>query len=232
MMHIHNILFDLDGTLSDPAEGIVNAIMHALDQLGIEEKSPAELTSFIGPPIVGSFRQRYRMNLEEANKAVAIYRKYYGSKGKFENQLYPGIPDLLHDMTGRGLKLYVATAKPEGFAREILEHFGIMGHFSGMVGATLDHSRSEKEDIIRLLLQHYRLEPARCLMVGDRMYDLEGARACGMKAIGVSYGHGSQRELELAAPLALARDVRELGQVLTQFTSAEGPSPGSYSRTV
>lgn len=217
---IQNILFDLDGTLSDPAEGILKAILHATGQLGLREEKPRELTRFIGPPIVHSFKQRYGLSDEAAGEAVRIYREYYGSQGKFENRLYPGIEELLETLSGKGLHLYVATAKPEGFAREILEHFRIMRYFRGMVGASLDHSLSEKEDIIRLLLANYGLDPATCLMVGDRRFDLEGARKCHMQAIGVLYGHGEEEELKAQAPLALAATVEELQEILLDHSRA------------
>jgi phosphoglycolate phosphatase len=209
-----SILFDLDGTLSDPKEGLVRAVLYALDQLGIAEHQPEELDSFIGPPLRESFQRRYGMDSEGAEEALRLYRVYYSDRGLYENAVYPGIPELLGGLRTRGFRLFVATSKPTVFAVQILAHFGLDVHFEGIVGANLDSSRNEKAEVIAHLLTTYSVDPAQAVMVGDRKYDLIGAQAHGMRSIGVEWGFGGWEELQAHGAHAIAADVAALQRLL------------------
>lgn len=211
---IQSILFDLDGTLSNPRDGIIGGLLYALDQLGIAEAAPDELDSFIGPPMRESFRLRYGMDADAAEEALRLYRVYYSDRGLFENAVYPGIPELLAALNARGFRLFVATSKPTVFASQILAHFGLDTHFEGIVGANLDNTRNEKAEVIAHVLTTYTLDPARALMVGDRKHDLIGAQAHGMRAIGVEWGFGGREELAAHGAAAIAADVPDLEALL------------------
>lgn len=209
------ILFDLDGTLTDPGVGIVNSVLYALRRYGIEG-DPQFLRRFVGPPLINSFMEFYGFTEEQAREAVEYYREYYRVRGIFENRLYPGIPELLAALTERGKKLALATSKPTVFARQVLAHFQIDCYFAEelIVGSYLDGRRTEKAEVIAAVLALLPPEREKVVMIGDRKYDVAGARANGIAAIGVTYGYGDQAELEEAKPAALVHSVPELGQFL------------------
>lgn len=211
------VLFDLDGTLTDPGEGITRSVEYALRAYGIEVKDRRELYPFIGPPLADSFSRFYGFSEAEAKRAVEKYREYYRDRGIFENRVYNGIPELLDALKKEGFKILLATSKPEEFAQRILERFGLLSRFDTVAGATMDGSRVEKEDVIRYALEHTRLAPRECVMVGDRRFDVEGARRVGMPAIAVLWGYGSREELESAAPAALAETPKELLSAILAF---------------
>lgn len=204
-MHINDVLFDLDGTLTDPGEGITNSVIFSLERFGITVSNRAELYKFIGPPLLYSYKEYYGFSESDAKLAVKYYREYFSEKGIFENRVYDGITDMLGKLRGNNIRLSVATSKPEPFAVKILEHFGLTEYFSLVAGATMDETRSEKHEVIEYALRGLRIEDkARCIMVGDRKHDILGAKKNGLKSVGVLYGYGSRGELETAGADMLA----------------------------
>lgn len=204
-MHINDVLFDLDGTLTDPGEGIANSVIFSLERFGITVSNRAELYKFIGPPLLYSYKEYYGFSESDAKLAIKYYREYFSEKGIFENRVYDGITDMLGKLRGNNIRLSVATSKPEPFALKILEHFGLTEYFSLVAGATMDETRSEKHEVIEYALRGLRIEDkARCIMVGDRKHDILGAKKNGLKSVGVLYGYGSRGELETAGADMLA----------------------------
>ena len=192
-------LFDLDGTLTDPGLGITNSVAYALGKYGITVEDRRELYPFIGPPLRQSFSEFYGFDEEKTKEAVAFYREYFSEKGLFENEVYEGIPEVLSQLKQAGKKLLVATSKPEEFTNRILEHFGLAEYFDFVAGATMDETRNEKADIIAYALEQIAdADKSKIVMVGDRKFDILGARENGIDSIGVLYGYGSRTELEEA----------------------------------
>lgn len=212
-MRYDTILFDLDGTLTDPGVGITNAVMYALEKHGVVETDRSRLYRFIGPPLIESFERFYGWSHEEAVRGLADYREYFGSKGIFENEVFVGVPDLLSTLKKCGCKIVLATSKPELFARQILEHFELLGYFDGVHGATMDEKRNKKVDVIAWALKHTQ-DVGCAVMVGDRFYDIEGAKANGIDSIGVLFGYGDEPELRDAGATYLVRSVEELAALL------------------
>lgn len=198
------VFFDLDGTLTDPSAGVLASVRYALGSLGEKIPEEAVLRSFIGPPLADSFARVLGMTPQRANEAIRLYRVYYGQGGMFENSVYPGVPQLLGTLKKQGRLLVLATSKPEEFAREILAHFDLLQVFDFLGCATMDDRRRHKADVISYALAGLALSPQDCVMVGDRCFDVAGARKNGMDCIGVSYGFGSTRELLDAGAAALA----------------------------
>lgn len=204
-MHINDVLFDLDGTLTDPGEGITNSVIFSLEKFGITVSNRAELYKFIGPPLLYSYKEYYGFSESDAKLAIKYYREYFSEKGIFENRVYDGITDMLGKLRGNNIRLSVATSKPVPFAVKILEHFGLTEYFSLVAGATMDETRSEKHEVIEYALRGLHIEDkARCIMVGDRKHDILGAKKNGLKSVGVLYGYGSRGELETAGADMLA----------------------------
>ena len=207
------ILFDLDGTLTDPKEGIINSIQHALRRYGISRKDE-ELLYFIGPPLHISFMDFFPTEAE-AQQAVAVYREYYATRGIYENLLFDGIPALLQKLKQQGKVICLATSKPQSFAQQILQHFRIDDYFDVIVGANMDGSRTEKAEVIaEVMRQLPLLRPETAVMIGDRKYDIIGARAHGLDTIGVTFGYGSPEELEKEKPNHIADSVTDLATLL------------------
>lgn len=193
------ILFDLDGTLTDPGIGITNSVMHALKKYGIEVEDRTELYKFIGPPLNESFEKYYGFSHEEAMQAIEYYREYYRVNGIYENLLYDGVEDLLKTLYENGKIIILATSKPEVFAKEILRHFGIEKYFSYIAGSNLDGTRVAKADVIEYALKEAGVaDKSLAVMVGDREHDIIGAKKNGLDSIGVLFGYGSRTELENA----------------------------------
>jgi phosphoglycolate phosphatase len=208
------VLFDLDGTLTDPYVGITTTFLHALRGLGQPLPDEATLRSWIGPPLHDTFRA-YLGDEVLALRGVALYRERYRAQGMYENRVYDGVPELLAALRGAGARLFVATSKLIGPAQGILEHFGLAEYFHGVVGATLDNSLATKEQIVAATLDLLTLdERSACVMVGDTAYDIEGARANDVPCIAVSYGYGTLASLEAARPFAVAATVDELAGLL------------------
>ncbi|WP_144940192.1 HAD family hydrolase [Pseudomonas alabamensis] len=199
-MHQHTILFDLDGTLTDPRLGITRSIQHALARLGIDEPDLTRLEPFIGPPLLQAFMQFYGFDEAKAWDAVNHYRERFRVTGLYENQVFEGIPALLSTLAEQGRTLYIATSKPWEFAREIARHFAFDRHFKMIYGSELDGTRTNKVELIRHLLDEERLDPAQTLMIGDRKHDLIGARSNGLQSVAVGYGFGSREELLAESP--------------------------------
>lgn len=214
-MRFDTVLFDLDGTLTDPALGITNSIIYSLNKFGISVNDRSELYFFIGPPLVDSFMKYCGFSKEKAETAVEYYREYFKDKGLFENSVYTGIPELLETFKKSGVKIILATSKPHIFAEKILKHFDLYKYFDLIVGATLDGSLGEKSDIIAAALKQIeRINLSRTAMVGDRKFDIEGAIQNGITPIGVLYGYGDKKELETAGAKLIAKDVDQLKSLL------------------
>lgn len=210
-------LFDLDGTLTDPAPGITASVAHALERFGIEVSDRAELNKFIGPPLVYSFKTFYGFSDDTAKQAVSYYRERFSAGGLYENEIYPGIADLLRCIKAEGGRVILATSKPEEFASMILEHFGILEHFEFVAGNTLDETRPEKRQVIEHILANYpEISSENAVMVGDREYDVLAAKEFALPSIGVLFGYGTFEELTKAGADALASDTAELRALLIE----------------
>jgi len=191
---IEAILFDLDGTLTDPKIGITRCIQHALNRLGEPSIHSDQLTWCIGPPLISSFVTLLN-NEQKAEKALSIYRERYNKKGLYENELYPDIKNILTELCSNNFDLYLATSKPEVYARKILDHFGLQEFFKGIHGSELDGKNSDKTELLSHILKVHNLKPAATLMVGDRKYDIIGANNNEINVLGVLYGYGDKQEL-------------------------------------
>lgn len=215
MQQWQTVLFDLDGTLTDPGEGITNSVAHALRRMGYEVPEREALYKFIGPPLVDSFCRYYGMTPEQGVQAVACYREYFADRGLFENLVYPGIPELLAELKQQGKTVLVASSKPEFYVRKILDHFALSQYFDVIAGASMDQSKVEKSLIVAEALQRAGVQDhSTAVMVGDREFDVQGARTVGLPCIGVLFGYGSSAELTAAGALALAADVAQLRGLL------------------
>lgn len=209
------ILFDLDGTLTDSAPGILNSVRYACRKLGLEMPSETTLRKFLGPPLIDSFRQLVGLSDAEADRAVSAFREYFPTKGIFENEVYPGIPALLADMKAAGKTVLIATSKPEEFAKRIMEHFNLAQYCDFICGATLDETRTDKAEVIAYALKTAGItDKTGIVMVGDREHDVLGAKKNGLPCIGAVYGYGTAGELTDAGATALADTVDELHKLL------------------
>lgn len=208
------ILFDLDGTLTDPGMGITNSVMYALKEMGCEVPERKALYKFIGPPLHDSFSQFYGMSESEAVEAVRQYRVYYRDKGIFENDVYDGIPEMLDALKKAGKRLVLATSKPEEFAKIIMAHYGLDKWVTEIAGATMDKARGTKGKVIAYALEGFGIDPATAVMVGDREHDIIGGRENGLPGIGVTFGYGSREELENAGAVAVVDSPAELTKLL------------------
>lgn len=207
-----SILFDLDGTLTDSGEGIMNCAALALERLGIPIPPRDTLRVFVGPPLHDTFRQ-FGVPEDQVDEAIRIYRSRYVPVGKFENTPYPGIRELLEKLRAQGNRLYVATSKPEEMAVEVLEHFDLAHFFDHICGASLDRSRIAKDAVISYLLQLHGAD-GQMVMVGDTVFDVLGAAAHGIPAVGVAWGYGSVEEMKKAGAAAIAVTMDELLSIL------------------
>ena len=209
------ILFDLDGTLTDSGEGIINCAILAQEHFGCPIPSRDEMRVFVGPPLHESFI-KHGVPADKADEAVAVYRSRYIPIGKYENTPYPGIRELLEALKAEGHTLYVATSKPEGMSVDILEHFDLAKYFDRICGATMDTSRSTKDAVIAYLLeQNGRAD--NMVMVGDTKFDVLGAKAHGIPAIGVSWGYGEVDDMVQAGAAAIAHSTEELLALLRKI---------------
>lgn len=207
-----HILFDLDGTLTDPREGITRSVQFALARLGIEEPDLTALEHFIGPPLLQCFMHSYAFDQATAWQAVEHYRERFAEVGLYENRLFDGVPELLQLLGAQGRTLYIATSKPRVFAEQIARHFDFAQHFKLIYGSELDGTRTDKVELLAHLLEQERLPREATLMIGDRKHDLIGARRNGLDAAAVGYGFGSAEELQAEAPTYHFRSLVELHQ--------------------
>lgn len=215
-MRWNTILFDLDGTVTDPKVGITSAAAYALRTLGLGDHDPDTLTPFIGPPLHLIFPRYGAQSDEQIDRATDLFREYYARQGWAENIPYKGMAELLESLQGAGLKLVIATSKPEEFAIRIMEHFGLAAYFHRICGAQReDRASAQKGSVVADALRRSGTDgPA--VMVGDRRFDVAGAHENGLPAIGVLYGYGGREELENAGADYLAADLHELKQLLLQ----------------
>lgn len=207
-----SILFDLDGTLTDSGEGIMNCAALALERFGIPVPSRDALRVFVGPPLHDTFR-KFGVPEDQVDEAIRIYRSRYVPIGKYENTLYPGIRELLEKLRAQGHRLYVATSKPEDMSVEILEHFDLARYFDRICGASLDRSRSSKDAVIAYLLEQ-RGSDEQMVMVGDTVFDILGAASHGIPTVGVAWGYGSIEGMKKAGAAAIATTMEELFRIL------------------
>lgn len=214
-MSYEYIFFDLDGTLTDPAEGITNSFVYALKQFGMEIPSFETLCTYIGPPLVTTWKEKYGFNDERAAEGVKKYREYFAEKGLFENRVYEGIPELLQKLKDAGKKLYIATSKPEVYSKRITDKFNLTKYFEAVCGSNLDETRSKKAEVVAYAMETAGVtDPSKILMIGDRMHDVEGAKENGVKCCGVLFGYGSRKELEDAGAAYIAENIQELEKIL------------------
>lgn len=213
-MEKKTILFDLDGTLTDSGEGIINCAIMTLEHYGLPVPSREALRFFVGPPLTESFKN-HGVPADKVDEAVEIYRSRYQPIGKFENHPYEGIREMLEELKSQGHTLYVATSKPEKTAVEVMEHFDLAKYFDKICGATFDRSRSSKEAVIAFLLeQNGRADSM--VMVGDTHFDVIGAAAHGIPTIGVAWGYGEVEKMQEAGAAAIAQNPQELLKLLLQ----------------
>lgn len=212
------ILLDLDGTLSDNSVGIQGGVVRALEHFGRKVRKE-DLWRYIGPPILDSFQKYDGLTLEEAQEGIGYYREYYQEKGIYENILYDGIVEVLETLRKADYQLVVATAKPEPFAKAILEKFGVAYFFEGIYGASMDNSRIHKEDVIDYCLREQGISPEDAVMIGDREHDILGAKTHGLRSIGVLYGFGSREELENAGADAIAETPEDIPMAVKRVFS-------------
>lgn len=218
-MQYKYILFDLDGTLTDPKEGITTSVQYALRALGIEEPDRDKLTPFIGPPLKDSFMKFYGLNEAQTEEAVAKYREWFAPKGIFQNEIYAGVPEMLKALKENGLVLAVASSKPQVFVKKILKHFAIEEYFTVVVGSELDGTRGRKEEVVEEALRQLKESKSKgcgTVMVGDRNFDIFGGKRYGLVTVGVTFGYAKEGELEEAGADYVVDTVEELGRLLLQ----------------
>ncbi len=204
MRRFDYILFDMDGTLTNPGAGIKRCMRLAMEEMGLPPMDDAALDYFIGPPPTEAFAMRCGLTPEAAAEATRIFRRHYARDGIFDATLYSSVKETLSALKQAGCELHVATSKPTVFAERVAAHFGLAPYFAGIAGSNTDNTRSQKREVIAYALEnHPPKDLDRVVMIGDRKHDLIGARACGIAAIGVTFGYGSRAELEAEAPLAI-----------------------------
>lgn len=211
---IKYVLFDLDGTLTNPKEGITKCVQHALRHFGIERECD-ELVSFIGPPLKEQFMAYAGLNEEDAIEAVRVYRERFAPVGLFENEIYPGVLDMLKALKEQGKIIALATSKPTIFAEKITEKYGILPYLDYLSGSELDGTNVEKSAVVRIAMENIGANPEETVLVGDRMHDAEGAKENGIECIGVSYGFATEGELENAGVKIIADTPLELARILS-----------------
>lgn len=219
-MRYQYLLFDLDGTITDPKVGITTCVQYALEHFGIHEPDNDKLEPFIGPPLQDSFEQFYHMDAETAKQAVAKYRERFQTVGLYENEIYDGMVDLLKTLKEGGCRLAVASSKPTVFVKKILEHFDVVQYFDVVVGSELDGSRAKKEEVVQEALRQLdpkgQVSSGQMVMIGDRYFDVQGAKAHHLDSIGVAYGYAAEGELQQAGATFVVDTVQQLKELLTR----------------
>lgn len=213
---LKHVLFDVDGTLTDPLEGIVNAILYALPHMGIElPADPRELHVLVGPPMLESLQEYYHLTAEQAQHMLAIYREYYSEKGLFEATIHPGIPELLQALYDRGIQIHTATSKPIEYVERLLAHFDLRKYFTFLGADDLACSRHSKDAVMAYVLENVPdITPENTVMVGDRKFDVLSAHRIGLRTVGCAFGHAEPGELEAAGAAYIARTAKEAQQIL------------------
>ncbi len=210
------IFFDLDGTLTDPQEGITNCVKYALESFGIDETNYSNLMRFIGPPLVYSFSEYYGFDEEKSLKAVAKYRERFSTVGLFENKVYDGIYDILQKLTDSGHVLALATSKPKVFADRIMAKYRLRPYFKVICGSELDGTRNDKNEVIEYAIEQLGCDREKVIMVGDRKHDIIGAKKCNVASCGVRFGYAEEGELEEAGADFIADTLDDLLPILMQ----------------
>lgn len=222
-MELKAVLFDLDGTLIDSSEGIIKSARYALSHYGIEEPDTDKLYQFIGPPLSDSFQKLCGFSPEQAKEAVEVYRKRYNRTGIFECSLYPGAEDCIKRLKQQGYRIGMASSKPELSCRRILEHFEILSLFDEVVGATFDGTREKKEDVLREVFERWKdLSPGQMCLVGDTVFDAEGASRVGMPCVAVTYGFGNLEQMKEAGILAGCEKLEQLPEIISSLDLLTG----------
>lgn len=217
MKNYKYILFDLDGTITDPKIGITKSVAYALQCFGIEVDDLDTLCKFIGPPLRDSFMEYYGFSEADANLAVEKYREYFGVTGLYENTVYDGMEMLLQSLRNQEMTLIIATSKPTVYATRILDHFGLLKYFAFVAGSELNGDRSKKAEVIKYALEQNHIEDlSGVIMIGDREHDILGAKQVGISSLGVLFGYGNRNELEKAGADFIANAVNEIGHLLMQ----------------
>lgn len=210
------VFFDLDGTLTQSEFGIINSVIYALNKMGVEVGDRELVKRFIGPPLLVSFKEFYKMSDEDAEKAASLYRECYNAGEIFNAPLFDGIEELLKKLTEAGIKLYVVTSKPEVFAKRILEHYGIKQFFEKVIGPDLSEKDSSKAKMVKMAINDTSDAPeiSEYVMVGDRFYDIEGAKANGIDSIAVLYGYGNREEFEKAGATHIVNTPEDIARTV------------------
>ena len=207
----HTFFFDLDGTITDSEQGITNSVKYALNKFGIEEKDRTKLCEFIGPPLDVSFHKFYEFSTEQCWKAIGYFREYYQEKGIFENRVYDGLEEVLKKLINAGVRLVVATSKPEPYARKIIDYFRLTPYFDYVAGMELDGRRKTKAEVIQYALEACKIkDKSSVLMIGDREHDVFGAKTAGIDCLGILYGFGNREELEEAGADYIEESVEDI----------------------
>ena len=222
-MELKAVLFDLDGTLIDSSDGIIKSARYALSHYGIEEPDRDKMYQFIGPPLSDSFQKLYGFSPEQAKEAVEVYRKRYNRTGIFECSLYPGVENCIKRLKQQGYRIGMASSKPELSCRRILEHFDILSLFDEVVGATFDGTRDKKEDVLREVFERWKdLSPRQMCLVGDTVFDAEGARRVEMPCVAVTYGFGNLEQMKEAGILASCEKLDQLPEIISSLDLLTG----------
>jgi phosphoglycolate phosphatase len=217
-MSLSNILFDLDGTLTEPALGITNCYRFALEALGRPAPAQGDLLKFIGPPMRENFAGILgSTDAALVERAVALYRERFAAVGLYENEVYPGVHEMLEELRAAGLRLFVATSKVTEYSARILEHFDLSRFFVAVHGATPDGSLDDKALLLARLLREEGIDPAESVMVGDREHDINAARRNSLRAVGVGYGYGSRAELAGAGADFICESPAEVAALLIRL---------------
>ena len=213
MTKYKTLLFDLDGTITDSSEGIINSIVYALEKMNVTITDRAVLKKFVGPPLMDSYKKYFDFTKEEAELGLKLFREYFAEKGIFENRLFDGMAELLADLVKEGYELVLSTSKPDVFAEKILEHFNIKQYFTHMSACPMDEANITKIDIIKGALEMTsNKNKDEILMIGDTALDVNGAKICGIDALGVLYGTDTAEELKNA--VYIAKDINEIRSIL------------------
>lgn len=216
-MKYHTVLFDLDGTITDSGPGIINCVKYALKKAGMPDADVSELRAFIGPPLHEQFRDFCGITDDQAEEMVRLYRERYSGTGIFENRVYDGVIPMLEQLKGAGIRILLATSKPEKFAKIIADHFGFEEYFDFIGGANMDGTRTDKQEVIEYVLESCGVsDRTDLIMVGDRRYDVEGAKKAGLASMGVLYGYGSREEIEAAGPDLIAETPADVTALILQ----------------
>ena len=220
MSKVYNtVLFDLDGTLTDSKLGITKSVQYALKKFSIEITDLNQLEKFIGPPLTQSFKQFFSFTEEEAETAVKYYREYFTVDGIYENEVYRGIPELLKNLHRSNITMAVATSKPTVFAETIIDHFDLSKYFQVITGSNLDNTRTGKKEIIAHTMDQLNCNPENTIMIGDREYDILGAKENSVESIAVLYGYGEIDEINASKPSYIINNVEDLTTMLLNLTS-------------